>query len=202
MELTKKWISPQSAPGSFTLALIAHGALYMAALLAFRGTQSAPQLAPPAPVSEQIAYETFDEPPPAAQEVQKEVVPDEKEELQDQKSELAGVQKEAKPAASAVAKVAGEGVANVPYYKIKPKYPRAALAAGIEGWILMKVDVAETGEVQNVRIVGGEQRNMFQDEARRAVEKWKYKPFLDANAKPIKKTDHEVRIDFKLQDAA
>jgi TonB family protein len=75
------------------------------------------------------------------------------------------------------------------------------LVAGIEGWVALMIDVAEDGGVQNVRVTGGEQKSMFQDEARRSVEKWKYKPFLDSSGRPVKKANHEVRVDFKLSEA-
>jgi len=123
------------------------------------------------------------------------------QELHDDSSTVAGTQAAVKPVAAPSSEGTGDAV-DTPYYKIKPKYPRAALAAGVEGFILLKIDINEQGEVENVRVVGGEQRNMFQDEARRAVEKWKYKPFVDANGKVVKKLDHQVRVDFKLQDAA
>jgi protein TonB len=65
----------------------------------------------------------------------------------------------------------------------------------------MKIDINEKGEVENVRVVDGDKRNLFQDEARRAVEKWKYRPFLGADSKPLRKADHQVRVDFKLSEA-
>ncbi|WP_371917836.1 TonB family protein, partial [Pseudomonas sp. FW305-20] len=83
---------------------------------------------------------------------------------------MAGAQKaSAQPVASTGATGAGSAVAT-PYYKIKPKYPRAALASGVEGWVTMKIDINEKGEVENVRVTGGEQRSMFEVEARRSVE--------------------------------
>ena len=194
-----KRISPRTTSGSLLWATVAHSAVYGAILLCFAlGAHKAEEQI--TPVTEELSYETFDAPPPPKDApIPKPPVEDNTpKELQDQNSEVAGTQKE-KPAAPAAA--AAQTFANVPYYKIKPKYPRAALAAGIEGWVEFKVDVDETGTVENVRCVGGEQKSLFQDEARRAVEKWKYKPFLDANGKPIKKTDHVVRVDFKLRDA-
>jgi protein TonB len=121
-------------------------------------------------------------------------------ELQDEKSDVTGTSQASVVKPMQVGSE-GQGDANAtPFYKIKPKYPRPALIAGSEGWILMKIDVNEKGEVENVRIVGGEKRNLFQDEARRAVEQWKYRPFLDANGHAIRKADHQVRVDFKLND--
>jgi protein TonB len=208
-----KWGSPKSASGSMVLAFLAHAALY-GGVLAFMSLNLSKH-EEPAPVAEEIAYETFDA-PPAPAEVAKPVAKtpepetpeqvDEKpdtspKEIQDDKGVVAGEQAAAKPVATTGATGTGDAMAT-PYYKIKPKYPRAALVSGVEGWVAFKIDVNEKGEVENVRVVGGEQKTMFQDEARRALEKWKYKPFLDTAGNPIKKTDHQVKIDFKLTDAA
>ena len=194
-----KRISPQSTSGSLLLAALAHTALYGVILLCFAISAGRPKVEETTPLTE-LSYETFDAPPVDKAPPPKPVaMPDEPKELQDKTSEVAGTQKE-KPAAAA-APVAAQTTPNVPYYKIKPKYPRAALAAGIEGWVALKIDVAEDGAVENVRVVGGEQKSMFQDEARRSVEKWKYKPFLDSSGRPVKKADHEVRVDFRLTDA-
>ncbi len=215
MERTLKWYMPESETGSFFLAILAHATIYGGILLVL-AMGALQRASAPVPQAEEVAYETFSEPPAPAEEakpVASTPEPDQPEEkadepdntpkeMQDQSSTVAGTQATApKQAATTGAQGAGSAEAT-PYYKIKPKYPRAALVAGTEGWVLMKIDVNEQGEVENVRVIGGEQRNLFQDEARRAVEKWKYKPFVDASGKPVRKTDHEVRVDFKLQDAA
>lgn len=215
MEQTIKAISPRSVPGSFALAVFSHAAIFGGVLLFLKLGVFQNHEETPAP-AEEIAYETFSA-PPAPTQVVKPVAktpepdtPDEPEdqtpdttpkELQDSSSTIAGTQAAPKQQVTTGAQGVGDA-ATTPFYKIKPKYPRAALVAGTEGWVILKVDIKEDGGVDNVRVVGGQQRNLFQDEARRAVEKWKYKPFLDANGKPIKKTDHEIRVDFKLQDAA
>jgi protein TonB len=212
MENSLKWVSPRSASGSFIMAVIAHGALFGVIVLLMSARFSTHE--EPAPVTEEVAYETFSAPPKKVEEVrpvaktpepetpeEKQVQPDNTpKELQDDKSDVAGTQKEAKPQANIGSEGKGDADAT-PYYKIKPRYPRAALVSGVEGFVIMKIDVNEKGEVENVRVTGGQERGMFQDEARRAVEQWKYKPFSDANGKAIRKTDHEVRVDFKLQDA-
>jgi len=210
MEAALGKFSPRSKSGSMILAILAHATLYGALVLYFAmgGGQHVE-----APTTEELVYETFDEvPAPAAvakpvarkteQEKPQEIVkPDNApKELQDDKSTIAGTQVAPKAVANGGSEGQGDATA-APYYKIKPKYPKAALTEGIEGWVAMKIDVTEEGLVENVRVVGGEQRNMFQDEARRAVEKWKYRPFLDENKKPIRKANHDVRVDFKLQDA-
>lgn len=122
------------------------------------------------------------------------------QEMQDQASDVGGLQKEV---TKDVKKVAVSGnVTNVPYYKVKPKYPKEALLSGVEGHIELTIDVEQDGSVDNIRVTGGEKVSIFESEARRAVAKWKYKPFTDDAGTAVKKTDYLVRVDFKLADEA
>ncbi|MGZ3723758.1 MAG: TonB family protein [Bdellovibrionales bacterium] len=209
MTLTKECFSPKSSSGSFVLAILVHGAIY-GLLVGVLGLGLG--AVEPKPEYLDLGYQTFDRPPEPEKKEQKVVrsnepvrPPDPKavqddapKELQDDKGEVAGTQK---------AKVennignASEGTAaSTPYYKIKPKYPKAAIIAGTEGWVLLEVDITETGTVENVRVVDGEQRNLFGSEARRAVEQWKYRPFMDSAGHPVRKSSHQVRVDFKLNE--
>jgi protein TonB len=209
MSPVKKAFSPKSPSGSLLFSLLVHVALY-GAVVAVLGLN----LSAPAPHEEYIdlGYQTFDEPPPPAPEERKVVrspepqthtetqpLPDNTpKELQDEKGDVAGTQK-----ATAETNLGNEskGTAEAtPYYKIKPKYPRAALVSGVEGWVMLEIDVTEAGEVENVRVVGGEQRDMFSGEARRAVSQWKYRPFMDSGGHPVRKIDHQVKVEFKLND--
>ncbi len=205
-------LSPRKIPGAALIAAAIHAGLYGAIVLVlgagFLRSAPAPML------DAEVGYEILDAPPAPTEKVAKVVHQREPEpvqpkvktdasarELQDEKSDVTGTS-QASVVKPAQVGSEGQGDANAtPFYKIKPKYPRAALIAGDEGWIELRIDVNEKGEVENVRIVGGEKRNMFQDEARRAVQQWKYRPFLDASGAPIRKADYPVRIDFHLADA-
>ena len=161
-----------------------------------------------------LGYQTFETPPEIVPQVQRvrrasEPVPVHQpqaaavpaaHELQDAQGVVAGAETATKPVA--VGADTNGTASATPYYKIKPKYPNAALAAGTEGWVLLQVDISETGEVENIRVVDGEQRNLFQGEAKRAVAQWKYRPFVDGAGRPFRKTDHQVRVDFKLEEAS
>lgn len=207
---TLKWFSPRTPTGSVLGALAAHALIYGAVMgvvgMGFQGSISVP-------IGEvELGYEVLDEPPPPVTEPKRmrtaepvaKVEPTVKadpaaKEIQDEKSDVLGTSQASVQPAFTGGTSGGDANAT-PYYKIKPKYPRAALVSGDEGWVLLKIDVNAEGLVENVRVVGGEKRNLFESEARRAVEKWKYRPFLDANGNPVKKADHQVRVDFKLSD--
>ncbi len=211
-------LSPQSSVGSTLFSILGHVLLAGAVLLAIDVLERRqPQVELVSMDSIDLGYESYEEPPipeikPAPKPIVKTPAKEHSEvqaapvknletvntELQDQESEVTGTQS-APVAAPAKAPSSGQ-VAATPYYKIKPKYPRSALVSGLEGWVQMLIDIDETGQVENVRVVDGEQRNTFQAEARRAVSKWKYRPFLDDKGHAIKKLDHQVRVDFSLRN--
>lgn len=159
--------------------------------------------APAAPKQEQEPDpdQKPDPEPPEPQEKPVDNAPKElKSEMKDESSSIASSGSSSSQVQRKVASESEGGTAGyVPYYRIKPKYPRAALASGMEGWILFKIDITESGEVENIRVMEGENRNTFQDEARRALYRWKYKP-ATKDGVVIKVIDHLVKIEFKLSD--
>jgi len=214
MKNTSTYFLPSSVSGSFLASIIVHALIVASVIIAMK----ADLFGHAAPVAEytDLGYQTFDEPPPEKPQEEHRVkntptpvTPAEKtvkmdnlpHEMQDAKSDVVGNEKAA-PQPQNLGSNNNGNAADTPYYQIKPKYPKAALIEGIEGWIQMQIDITETGEVENIRVVGGEQRNMFQSEARRAVSEWKYKPFLDKSGQPMRVANHEVRVDFKLIDGA
>lgn len=161
-----------------------------------------------------LGYQEFEEPPQIVQDMkQVEVKPDIDEpvksdptpvaaqEMQDNSSDVQGLQKEAPKEAPKTTVVSNANFTDVPYYKVKPKYPKEALAQGLEGNVRLEVDILQDGSVENLKVIGGEKLNVFETEARRAVSKFKYKPFLDDAGQPVVKRNHLVQIDFKLVDA-
>ena len=205
-------ISAESGSGSLLYSVGVH-VLIASSIIFIMKMKATPKIIPLDSIID-MTYESFDSPPQPTQEVRQiakviepEVQPETKpvidtsaKEIQDEHSDIAGTQAAAKPQVANASEGAGVA-ATTPFYKIKPKYPKAALVSGTEGWVLMKLDINEKGEVENIRIVDGEQRNLFQSEAKRAVEQWKYRPFLDQAGKTFRKLDHQVKVEFKLQDA-
>jgi protein TonB len=161
-----------------------------------------------------FGYQEFEEPPQVVPDIKKvEVKPDIQEpikndpspvaaqEMQDSTSDVAGLQKEAPKEPPKTMVVSNSNVTDVPYYKVKPKYPKEALAQGIEGHVLLEIDVLTDGSVENLKVLSGEKLNVFETEARRAVSKYKYKPFTDDTGAVIVKHNHLVKVEFKLVDA-
>ncbi len=201
-------ISPKSGSGSLFWSILAHGVLYGGLVVALNISFAKKEIteyvsldmqefdSPPVPEKKEQRVKSTPKPvAPAEASVRPDNTP---KELQDEKSDVTGTQA-ANPEVNTGTTPDGNA-ASTPYYKVKPKYPKAAWLAQLEGWVLLQIDITETGEVENIRVVAGEQRNMFEGEAKRAVLKYKYKPFTDASGQPYRKTDHQVRVNFRIAD--
>lgn len=85
-----------------------------------------------------------------------------------------------------------------PIFKVQPIYPRRALQLELEGWVIVEFDVTETGNVENVVVVDAEPKGVFDSAARKAAEKFRYRPKV-VNEKPIRVTGVRNRIIFELE---
>ncbi len=86
-----------------------------------------------------------------------------------------------------------------PIFKVSPIYPRRALQLELEGWVVVEFDVTETGNVENVVVVDAEPKGVFDSAARKAAEKFRYRPKV-VNEKPIRVTGVRNRIIFELEE--
>ncbi|MDE0093439.1 MAG: energy transducer TonB [Gammaproteobacteria bacterium] len=85
-----------------------------------------------------------------------------------------------------------------PIFKVQPIYPRRALQLELEGWVVVEFDVTETGNVENVVVVDADPKGVFDSAARKAAEKFRYRPKV-VNEKPIRVTGVRNRIIFELE---
>ncbi len=85
-----------------------------------------------------------------------------------------------------------------PLVRIPPDYPIAALAKRIEGFVLLRFTVTETGSVADPEILRSDPPGVFDRAARRAVLKWKYQPQL-VDGKPVAVKSY-TRVRFELLD--
>lgn len=99
------------------------------------------------------------------------------------------------PAQSRPAKEAGK-VAPKVVYKLDPNYTEEATAAGIQGTILLSVEISPTGTPQNVLVTRSLDPGLNRN-AIAAVQEWRFEPGLK-NGEPVT-VRATVEINFKLK---
>jgi TonB family protein len=77
---------------------------------------------------------------------------------------------------------------------VPPVYPALARAAGVQGTVVLQVEISTEGRVQNVSVMSG--HALLNDAAIQAVRQWTYKPFvLNGQAIPVTTT---ATVNFTL----
>ncbi|RIA20435.1 outer membrane transport energization protein TonB [Ectopseudomonas oleovorans] len=64
----------------------------------------------------------------------------------------------------------------MPLNDVRPEYPRHALQRGIEGFVKLAFTINRAGNVENIRVLEANPRNVFEREARRAAARWRFAP--------------------------
>ncbi len=88
----------------------------------------------------------------------------------------------------------------VPLVRIPPEYPRRAAQLGLSGWVLLEFNVTSAGTVEDVQVVDSDPPRTFDRAARRAVEKFKYRPKIE-NGKPVPRQGVQIVITFDPKEA-
>jgi TonB family protein len=78
----------------------------------------------------------------------------------------------------------------------KADYPLEAEREGLQGQVLVKVYISETGDVERVEVVRGDP--ILANAAVSAAKKWKFKPFIQ-DGKPVKVAT-QIPFDFAFGD--
>lgn len=94
----------------------------------------------------------------------------------------------------------GETMA-MPLYRVEPRYPRKALRANKQGYVVLSFDINEIGRVVNVQVIDANPQRLFEREAKRALKKWKYKPML-VEGKAVSQLGQKIRLDFKMESSS
>ncbi|WP_295802830.1 energy transducer TonB [uncultured Microbulbifer sp.] len=76
-------------------------------------------------------------------------------------------------------------ITHKPLIKVNPYYPKDLLNRGVEGWVLIEIEVSDEGKVVSSRVIDASPRDGFNQAALDAVNKWIYKP---GSLGPEKKT--------------
>lgn len=70
----------------------------------------------------------------------------------------------------------------------------------LEGWVHMSFDITESGSTDNITILESSPSGKFDNEAVKALSKWKYKPKV-VYGTAVRQTDLKVQLDFVLEDS-
>ena len=88
---------------------------------------------------------------------------------------------------------------SVPLVRVPPQYPIRASERGIEGWVVLKFTITETGTARNPVVVAAKPKRIFDRAAIQALRKWKYRPrVIDGVA--VERVE-EVKLSFDLDEA-
>jgi protein TonB len=87
----------------------------------------------------------------------------------------------------------------MPLVRVPPQYPPRAQARGLEGWVLLEFTITAAGAVEEITVVDADPPNVFNRAARRAVEKWKYRPRV-VDGKPMARSGVQTVISFEIED--
>jgi len=83
-----------------------------------------------------------------------------------------------------------------PLVRVPPDYPPGPLSKRIEGFVLLRFVVNETGAVEDPEVMRAEPAGLFDRAAQRAVMRWKYQPQI-RDGKPARVVTM-TRVVFKL----
>jgi protein TonB len=76
----------------------------------------------------------------------------------------------------------------------EPRYPTIAIAARMQGTVVLAATISKTGAIENLRVVSGPP--MLAMAAEQAVQTWRYRPYL-LNGAPVE-VETTVRVVFHL----
>ncbi len=85
-----------------------------------------------------------------------------------------------------------------PLVRIPPEYPMSARGKKIEGCVILRFTVTETGSVADPEVLRSEPPGVFDRAATRAVRRWKYQPQI-VDGQPTSVVSF-TRINFELLD--
>ncbi len=101
------------------------------------------------------------------------------------------------PGPGAVAPFSGIDADPQPIVRIPPEYPSHGRG---EGWVLVQFDVTPAGTVENVQAVDAMPRGVFERNALRAVERWRYRPAV-VEGRAVARKGLRVVIRFEITEA-
>lgn len=81
---------------------------------------------------------------------------------------------------------------------IEPRYPPTASRKKVSGYVIARFDVEIDGSTTNIEILEAQPADIFNAEAIRAIQKWKYRPKVEGGI-AMKQKGLKVRLDFNAK---
>ncbi len=85
----------------------------------------------------------------------------------------------------------------MPMVTIAPRYPLEAAKAGVEGFVKLKLNIAIDGKPYDISVIASEPANVFDQEAIKAIQKWRFKPNL-IKGELVENLNVFYTLEFKL----
>jgi TonB family protein len=82
-----------------------------------------------------------------------------------------------------------------PTVRILPVYPPNARG---EGWVLVQFDISPAGTVTHAAAIDAQPRGMFEKNALRAIERWRYRPAV-MDGRAVERRGLRVLLRFELE---
>jgi len=100
------------------------------------------------------------------------------------------------PSRSNPVSIPESAASNMLLFKVEPEYPRIAKAARVSGIVILHATISKAGDITNLRAICGPQ--MLQDASIKAVQQWKYRPYI-FHGEPVE-VETTIRVTFALGD--
>ena len=93
----------------------------------------------------------------------------------------------------------GGGAASnlIPLVRVPPQYPLRARQRRIQGWVKLEFTITREGNVKDIRVVESHPPKIFDQAAKRAIARWKFKPLV-IDGEPVEQQALQV-LEFKLK---
>ena len=86
----------------------------------------------------------------------------------------------------------------LPIFRAPPSYPRRAQERGLCGYVDLSYTVTSSGSVRDPFVLGSSSK-MFENNAKKAALKYKYKP-RQVGGKPVDVPGVEIRVRFEMEE--
>ncbi len=87
-----------------------------------------------------------------------------------------------------------------PIMRIEPLYPTQAAEQGISGSVVLKYDINQAGNTENVSVVNAKPAGVFNREAKKALKQWQYKPSSSGFKDVLVQLDFAIDKHYKSED--